>query len=88
MRARMLLGWLGLVLLSGIGCDTTRNQIKPPVRPEEFRDPPINDARYVEPVRYPKGTLNQDIPRPEIVPAAAGGSKEPMPGMQRPGFNR
>ena len=60
MSARTLLSWLALALICGSGCETTRTQIKPPIPVDEVRDPPQNDARYVNPPSFPKGTLNKD----------------------------
>lgn len=70
MRARMLLGWLALALVCGSGCETTRTQIKPPIPADEVRDPPLNDARYVDPPRFPEDKKNRNGPmRREIVEA-------------------
>ena len=75
---RWLLG-LALVLTALAGCDTTRQQIKPPPGPEEYKLPPVADARYSEPPRFPKGTLNQNqIAKPTII--------DPQQQMQQPGI--
>ena len=60
MRARMLLGWMVVALICVVGCENTRQQIKPPIPLQEVKDPPANDSRYSEPPHYPKGTLNQN----------------------------
>ncbi len=64
----MLLGLiLGLVALSG--CETTRRQIKPPPRPEDYKLPPEQDARYNRPPRFPKETMNANrlVPRTQLI---------------------
>lgn len=48
-------------LLVVMGCYTTeRVTIRPPKREEVYALPPTADARFDEPLAYPKGLLNQD----------------------------
>src|SRR5262245_22318336 len=69
MRGTQWLLGLALLVSALTGCDTTRQQIKPPPGPEEYKLPPEADARYSEPPRFPKGTLNQNqIARPTVDP--------------------
>lgn len=74
--------WLltALLLAALTGCDTTRQQIKPPPGPEEFKVPPVADERYSRPPRYPKGTLNQNqIARPAVI--------DPQPQSQQASYD-
>jgi hypothetical protein len=41
------------------GCATSGPNLKTPM-PERFALPPSDDARFSEPIAYPKDTLNQD----------------------------
>lgn len=73
--------WLrdvGLVAAFGgaIGCTTPKGpNLLTPV-PEQYNVPPVEDARYTEPVSYPKDVLNQDP-----VKAASAGK---LPSQQGP----
>lgn len=60
--------WATLPLLAALlvvtGCYTTeRVRIRPPKREEVYALPPVADARFDEPLKYPKGLLNQDVVR-------------------------
>jgi hypothetical protein len=86
--------WQGLVLLVlalliAQGCNTARQQLKPPKLVEEYVDPPGNDKRFTSPVEYPKDALNQDKPvYKDFTPPGAPGSlnKGTGTGGNRPGL--
>ena len=64
-----------------IGCGSTGQNVRTPM-PEQFNLPPADDARFSQPVSYPKETLNQET----IKPASTQGklpSQQPQlgPGM-------
>jgi len=89
MRGTRWIVTLALVVSVLAGWDTTRQQIKPPPGPEEYKLPPVADTRYNNPPRFPKGTLNQNqIARPTVdpqqmqgqpgIPGSPGGFGQPM----------
>jgi len=62
----MRLSWKGLfglttALLTVCGCWSSTQPLRPPKQPEEFILPPKDDAKFDQPVAYPKGTLNKDL---------------------------
>ena len=70
--------WLGVLLFGVSGCWTTQPELKPPKQPEVIAVPPQEDARFSQPIQYPKGTLNQEPTKKSIKtndpnnPAGAG----------------
>ena len=77
--------WTGLsfAIIGLAGCGTTQTVIKPPKHPEEFVVPPSDDARFSSVPAYPKGTLNNDLIKPDQEVQPAGGSNAPGGGMPR-----
>jgi hypothetical protein len=59
LRIRHLLGLGLLVAVAAWGCETTREQLRPPKPPEEYNAPP-DEARYTGPVQYPPEAMDQD----------------------------
>jgi len=72
-------------LLVVMGCYTTeRVRIRPPKREEVYALPPTADARFDEPLKYPKGLLNQDAirsGRSDMVGPPGGGAPGMTPRM-------
>src|SRR5262245_193657 len=55
------IGMLVCLLTALSGCEPTlRQKPRPPKQPEAYNLPPADDARFQQPLAYPKGTLNQD----------------------------
>jgi hypothetical protein len=86
---RKWLGGLGLALAFGgaVGCATTRGpDLKTPM-PEQYNLPPADDARFSQPVSFPKEVLNQEpikAPSPTGKPGGGpGGGLTPAGGMGR-----
>src|SRR5437763_1431404 len=78
-----IIGKLGtMTLLAGlVGCNSSGPNLRTPM-PEQYVLPPSDDARFSQPVSYPKETLNQE----PIKPASTQGklpSQQPQlgPGM-------
>src|SRR5262245_46134243 len=69
MTARWFVVWSALAAVGGrSGCATSGPNLKPPL-PERFALPPADDARFSEPISYPKDSLNQDtIVKPGATP--------------------
>ncbi|MFO0928449.1 MAG: hypothetical protein U0736_15715 [Gemmataceae bacterium] len=59
-RIRNLVAVLLVAAVGLAGCANNENQIRPPKQPEEYRDPPDNDARYSGPIQYPAETMGED----------------------------
>jgi hypothetical protein len=60
MMARWVVIWTAVAAMGGLsGCATSGPNLKTPM-PERFALPPVDDARFSEPISYPKDTLNQD----------------------------
>ena len=89
MRARHIRKLATAALFGGLaGCGSTGPNLKTPV-PEQFNLPPADDARFSQPVSYPKETLNQEpvkpastqgkLPsqQPQIGPGMGGGRATP-----------
>jgi hypothetical protein len=60
--------WLGVQLaatglLVQAGCTSGPDKYKPTPQPERIIVPPQDQARFSEPVTYPKGALNKDNPK-------------------------
>jgi hypothetical protein len=53
--------WLGIALITLVGCQTPEAELKPKYQPEEYTVPPESDARYNSHMTYPKETLFNDI---------------------------
>jgi hypothetical protein len=76
------------------GCATSRStpNLRTPI-PEQYALPPVDDARFSQPVSYPKETLNQEPLKPASngklpsqQPAIApGGANGPGGRMSTPG---
>src|SRR5438552_3747474 len=47
---------LGMVCLIVLGCKTAEPDLRPPKQPEKLVVPPDTEARYSQPLEYPKGT--------------------------------
>jgi hypothetical protein len=83
----MLRRWGGLGILTvalwGLaGCATSTGEIKkPPKPPEEYNLPPENDARFNQPIEYPKEALEKD----PLQQKAKGKDTPGMMGSQRSG---
>ena len=74
MRKKFILG-VTAALLAGLGgCESRREQIRPPLAKEEVVEPPHNDARYDGPPVYPKGTLTTNPIRRRTDPPAQDGT--------------
>jgi hypothetical protein len=82
---------LGLIAAFGgaIGCATSRGpDLKTPM-PEQYNLPPADDARFSQPVDFPKEVLNQEpvkAPSPTGKPGnggPGGGGMMPAGGMGR-----
>jgi hypothetical protein len=86
MRGRWT-GRLGTVALLGglAGCGSSAPNLRTPT-PEQFVLPPSDDARFSQPIAYPKETLNQEpvkstspgkLPsqQPQIAPGAGPGGR-------------
>jgi hypothetical protein len=58
---RDILGLMILASLGVLGCESTRDQVRPPKPQEEFKAPPENDPRYSKPIEYPRETMEQDM---------------------------
>ena len=43
------------------GCASDDHLVKPPKRPQEYVRPPEDDPRFSGPLKYPKGTLDNDV---------------------------
>ena len=82
------LRWLGVLVLGLGGCWTTQPELKPPKQPERYAVPPQDDARFSQPIQYPKGTLNQEPAKKTIKNDPnnpAGGMGRMGPGMMSGG---
>jgi hypothetical protein len=49
-------------VLGMAGCASADITLKPPKHPEEIAVPPLEEARFSSPPKYPEGTLNQNDP--------------------------
>jgi hypothetical protein len=58
---------------TAIGCSTSNGPNLRTPMPEQYALPPADDARFTQPVSYPKDVLNQE----PVKAAAPGGSKLP-----------
>ncbi len=56
------LGWMLTAALSVAGCAAPNITPRPPKHPEELTLPPLAEAKFSSPPKYPDGTLNQDGP--------------------------
>ncbi|MFO0878278.1 MAG: hypothetical protein U0840_13080 [Gemmataceae bacterium] len=85
-RIRDLMGLLVLAGVTMAGCETNRDQIRPPKPPEEYNAPPVNDNRYTSYPEFPRDVMEQD---PLLKRAAKDASKTPglmkQGGMSGPG---
>jgi hypothetical protein len=56
--------WLGIMLSLGLltfaSCKTGADKYRPPQPPEQYVVPPADDARFSQPIHFPKDKLNQD----------------------------
>src|SRR5438045_1799101 len=98
MMARWITVLTAAVAIGGFaGCATSGPNLKTPM-PERFALPPADDARFSEPISYPKDTLNQDqvikpgnTPKapsqaPPMAPPSGGGRYGGASGAGGPGF--
>jgi hypothetical protein len=74
MMGRWVSVWTAALAIGGFaGCATSGPNLKTPM-PERFALPATDDARFSEPISYPKDTLNQDsiikgsVPKPTQTP--------------------
>jgi hypothetical protein len=51
--------FFGVLTVVMAGCESPKNQIKPPMPPETLAVPPADEARYSSPPAYPRDSLNQ-----------------------------
>src|SRR4051794_20940876 len=83
MKARWLYVLKAMSAIAGLsGCATSAPSLKTPM-PERFALPPADDARFSEPISYPKDTLNQDqVIKPNLpkLPSQAPPLTSPSPG--------
>jgi hypothetical protein len=82
-RARMLMHWVGFILLGVAGCRHPP-ELKPQPQPEVLASPGTADQRYTLPCSYPAETLANDpfkagLNKDGVVPAGAkrGGNMGP-----------
>jgi hypothetical protein len=80
MRMNWLRGIAAVTLFGGaVGCASNRGPDLRTPTPEQYTLPPADDARFTQPVSYPKDVLNQ-----EPIKAASAGKlpsqQGPMPG--------
>ena len=74
------LRWLGVVLLCLLGCQTADRPIKRPQHPQEWIEPPKEEARFGEDVTFPKETLKTDEVKSELATGPmdnSNGAKNP-----------
>jgi hypothetical protein len=50
----------GLLIISLTGCWSTQPSLRPPPRADEYILPPAEEARFSNPIEYPKELLNAD----------------------------
>jgi hypothetical protein len=83
------LRWLGVSLLLLAGCRSSDVDLKPTKTPEEFVRPP-DEARFGQPLEYPKNTLFTDVIQKDTTgattPNKGPGGFSGGPGMGRPGY--
>lgn len=82
--------FLAVALLAVAGCKLTPPAAMRPNRPDEFRLPPMEDARYNRPPEIPKEYMNPNKPRnpfekDEFTPPTSMTGGGGMPGG-RPGL--
>lgn len=81
MQTRWSTRGLTALLLGLAGCQTPETNLKPPLQ-EEYRLPPTEDARFSQPVKYPRETLNnfpikKDTSGGNNGPPGSGGAGRP-----------
>src|ERR1700752_5280182 len=79
-RLRRLFGLAMLVAVATCGCETSREQIRPPKPVEEYNAPP-DDPRYAGPVQYPAEAMELDPTQKR----SRDGAKGPGGPIGRPG---
>lgn len=85
------LRWLGVMLLFVFGCWTTKPEVRPPSRGEDYVSPPPTDPRYLyapgvdNKNPYPEGTLHKDQLKKQIGPPSPLRTPSSMGGPGRPG---
>jgi hypothetical protein len=77
--------WLGVqILATGMlvfaSCSSGPDKYKPTPQPERIVVPPSDEARFSQPIAYPKNTLNKDNPKKDddpdgIQPTRASGGR-------------
>jgi hypothetical protein len=91
MRANLGRGWWAALLTGALGCSTPSGPSLREPMPEQYTLPPDGDARFIQPVSYPKDVLNQEpikAPSPgklpsqqsPIAPAGGMGGRGMTPG--------
>ena len=69
------------LLVALAGCySVDRHKVKPPKHEEQYILPPQDQAKWDQPLEYPKGTLNQDM-----IKKKAEQDKDIKPGMNGAG---
>ncbi len=79
------LGLLGPLFLCLSGCWTTKGHLKPERPPEVFDLPPKEDARFDQPVTYPRNVMNTDRIKMDQERDNAGAPGMPQRGPTRAG---
>lgn len=67
----MVVRGLGLAFVLVLGCHSTEPKLKPPPQEEKLEVPPDTEARFSQPMEYPKGT-------PKSAQIKRGGNTAPL----------
>jgi len=67
------------ILFGTIGCAGQDITLRPPKHPEDIVVPPLAEAKFSNPPKYPEGTLNQNDP--SRFPSGGGGGTPNMSAM-------
>jgi len=73
---RVIVRWLGAVLLAMAGCQSTDPPIKPTI-PDEYILPPRDDRRFTSPPEYPKESLDSGMFKKEQQPKPSDQTQQP-----------
>lgn len=75
------LGWMLATVCGLVGCASADIQPRPPKHPDEITVPPVEEARFSSPPKYPDGTLNPTDPARQPNTVAMPGGPGGPPGM-------